>query len=256
MAHFTYTKPSGNWTDGVDTITEASLESFEQKMFKSINGDEGGTWSPSSEIEILGSGLKAGKLRLTTAESFVADIAALKALTGMANGQSVFVKRIGWFFYEDPDSTTEALPFVAQPTVGTGRWFFSGHSLKNQVILHDFLQYASAPGTVVTAGTTSNVLSETVATLPGDKVDVTYHYSLDMADLVAVYPRINGVSQATNIGYMDVSSGSVVVNGVAMGFDAASGGVSTSLNLRVDNSAGGTQVTIKPISRRVLVVRG
>jgi len=58
MAHFSYTRTGGLWgPNGVDTITEADLESFEQKMFKAINGDEGGAWSPSSAIAIGGSGV-------------------------------------------------------------------------------------------------------------------------------------------------------------------------------------------------------
>lgn len=57
MAHNAYTRPGGNWTDGVDEITEADLESFEQKMFKAINGDDGGTWSPAAAIVITGAGI-------------------------------------------------------------------------------------------------------------------------------------------------------------------------------------------------------
>lgn len=55
--HFSYTRPGGNWTDGVDALTEIDLESFEAKMFKAINGDEGGSWAPSAAIVIGGSGI-------------------------------------------------------------------------------------------------------------------------------------------------------------------------------------------------------
>ncbi len=57
MAHHSYTRVGGNWTDGVDTLTAADLEDFEQKIFESINGDEGGTWAPSGTVVIGGSGV-------------------------------------------------------------------------------------------------------------------------------------------------------------------------------------------------------
>src|SRR5947207_509033 len=54
----------------------------------------------------------------------VADLAALKALTGMVDGQCAIVRKFGLFVYSDPDATTESLPWIAQPSAaGTGRWF-------------------------------------------------------------------------------------------------------------------------------------
>jgi len=131
MAHFDYTKPGGDWTNGTDTIDATDLEDFEQKSFKAVNGDEGGTWTPSSPINLLGSGVQLGPLRLTSAKSYAADITALKAITGMADGHVVYVKRKGLYFYEDPDSTAEAQPWIVAPTSGTGRWFHSAYSLLN-----------------------------------------------------------------------------------------------------------------------------
>lgn len=55
MGHFARTRAM--WTDGADVVTAADLESFEQKMFKALNGDEGGTWAPTSPIIVGGNGL-------------------------------------------------------------------------------------------------------------------------------------------------------------------------------------------------------
>ena len=57
MAHFNYTQPGGIWTYGT-VIQQAHMNDFEQKMFKAINGDDGGVWAPSAKIEIAGSGLE------------------------------------------------------------------------------------------------------------------------------------------------------------------------------------------------------
>ena len=57
MGHHAYTRVGGNWTDSVDTLTAADLESFEAKIFKSINGDDGGTWAPAGTLVIGGAGV-------------------------------------------------------------------------------------------------------------------------------------------------------------------------------------------------------
>lgn len=57
MAHFAYTRPGGTWTNGVDKVSKTELEDFERKMFKAINGDEGGTWNPTSAIVLRNFGL-------------------------------------------------------------------------------------------------------------------------------------------------------------------------------------------------------
>lgn len=58
MAHFGwgYTAGSGNWA-GVTVVDRAWLTTIDQNQQKAINGDEGGTWAPSSIITIGGDGL-------------------------------------------------------------------------------------------------------------------------------------------------------------------------------------------------------
>lgn len=140
MSHFNYTKPAGVWTDGVDNLDATALASFEAKMFKAVNGDEGGSWAPSSAIaiggsglEVSGDGLTAGPMKLVSGSSYVANTAALKALTGMVAGQTCWVKRQGLYLYEDPDASVEALPFVVEPTSGTGRWYHSVEATRGAV---------------------------------------------------------------------------------------------------------------------------
>lgn len=79
MAHNSYTRPGGNWTDGVDELTAAELEDFEAKMFKAVNGDDGGTWSPSSAIVITGSGIDP-TLKANEWPNFGADAGAKRTL--------------------------------------------------------------------------------------------------------------------------------------------------------------------------------
>lgn len=54
--HFTYTRPGGNWAN-VSTFDYTDAQSFDQKIFKSINGDDGGVWAPAAAIEIGGAGI-------------------------------------------------------------------------------------------------------------------------------------------------------------------------------------------------------
>lgn len=56
MPHFSYTK--GNPWPTLYAPTPADLGDLDAKTFKSIDGDEGGTWSPSAPIIIGGSGLQ------------------------------------------------------------------------------------------------------------------------------------------------------------------------------------------------------
>lgn len=63
MAHFTRTQTDAVWTnDGAEgyVLPRADLESLDAKQFKSINGDRGGVWRPSSPIVLTSNGLDAG----------------------------------------------------------------------------------------------------------------------------------------------------------------------------------------------------
>lgn len=60
MAHNSYLSSRGSlvsWALG-STIDPTELWAFELGIFKSINGDDGGTWVPSSVIEIGGAGMR------------------------------------------------------------------------------------------------------------------------------------------------------------------------------------------------------
>ena len=57
MAHFTRTRAEGLWVD-LSTLLHGEMEDLDAKTEKAINGDEGGVWSPSTVIEIGGSGIK------------------------------------------------------------------------------------------------------------------------------------------------------------------------------------------------------
>ncbi len=59
----------------------------------------------------------------------VANLAALKALTGMLTGQAAYVKGYGTYLYVDPDATADSSPWAIEPTSGSGCWF---HSLYSQ----------------------------------------------------------------------------------------------------------------------------
>lgn len=56
MAHFTLLRASeGLW---VGVVTQAEFWALDQGRFKSINGDDGGTWNPAAPIIIGGAGLQ------------------------------------------------------------------------------------------------------------------------------------------------------------------------------------------------------
>jgi hypothetical protein len=58
MAHNNRTRVNlAAWAAGT-ALTPAEIDDLDQKTFESINGDDGGTWNPSSVIEIGGQGLK------------------------------------------------------------------------------------------------------------------------------------------------------------------------------------------------------
>lgn len=56
MAHFDFTRPGGIWASPA-VVQNAELADLDAKTRASINGDGGGTWSPTSVITIGGSGL-------------------------------------------------------------------------------------------------------------------------------------------------------------------------------------------------------
>jgi hypothetical protein len=56
MAHFDYIKPGGVW-GLLSLLSSAIMQEIDRRIYKTINGDEGGVWAPSSMIIIGGQGL-------------------------------------------------------------------------------------------------------------------------------------------------------------------------------------------------------
>lgn len=57
MAHFTRVRPLGTWLTAT-TVVQAEWEKFDLNLFKSLNGDDGGTWAPLAPIIIGGAGFQ------------------------------------------------------------------------------------------------------------------------------------------------------------------------------------------------------
>lgn len=57
MAHFLRVRNPTLWLSG-GVLLASEMEAFDDHQSKAINGDEGGVWSPSSLVEIGGSGVK------------------------------------------------------------------------------------------------------------------------------------------------------------------------------------------------------
>lgn len=64
MSHFTRTQTTGTWTGGSYVTLVSDWASLDGKVFASVNGDKGGSWAPSSVLEIIGD-IAAGYLNLT-----------------------------------------------------------------------------------------------------------------------------------------------------------------------------------------------
>jgi hypothetical protein len=57
MAHFSYIRGSlGAWAAGT-IVTQGEFWSIDESIYKSINGDDGGTWAPAAAVEIGGAGI-------------------------------------------------------------------------------------------------------------------------------------------------------------------------------------------------------
>lgn len=80
MAHNSLVWPVAP-TDGVSTLDSAKLVQLDQGQFKSINGDDGGTWAPSASVQVGGAGLGAYLPAKTDAlpwPTFGADAGAIR----------------------------------------------------------------------------------------------------------------------------------------------------------------------------------
>lgn len=83
MSHFTRTQTTSTWTvsgAGGYVTLQNDWQSLADKVFKTVNGDKGGTWAPSSPIVVNSSGMLVssqavinfgGKLKTTSGARFV-----------------------------------------------------------------------------------------------------------------------------------------------------------------------------------------
>lgn len=55
----------------------------------------------------------------------LADVAALKAIASPADGLVRLVELLGFYVFDAASAAAESLPWLVQPTVGTGRWVHS-----------------------------------------------------------------------------------------------------------------------------------
>lgn len=57
MAHFAFTRAGGVWIAGT-VVTAAEAADFDAKIYKALNADDGGDWSPAAIISLAGAGLR------------------------------------------------------------------------------------------------------------------------------------------------------------------------------------------------------
>lgn len=57
MAHFAFTRSPGGWI-ALSVLFASEMEDIDDKLSKALNADEGGSWTPSSQIVLGGAGLK------------------------------------------------------------------------------------------------------------------------------------------------------------------------------------------------------
>lgn len=85
MAHHARIRAPGLWLTGT-ALDPSELEAFDLSQFRSIDGDVGGSWAPSSGIVIGGSGLSVTTTLLTSgtfevaAGTFQMDVGSLAAI--------------------------------------------------------------------------------------------------------------------------------------------------------------------------------
>lgn len=57
MSHNSYIRSGGTWASG-SVLSSTEMAAFDAAQFKGLNADDGGTWSPSSQIILGGAGLR------------------------------------------------------------------------------------------------------------------------------------------------------------------------------------------------------
>lgn len=129
MAHNTYVKGTyAAWATGT-AVSQGDFWKFDQNQYKAINGDEGGTWAPSSAIVIGGSGLQVSGTLSTTATGSVVFNGAFSALgnteIGASSANTLRVDATSQFYSPVTINTSTSLT-TAGALIATGAATFSG----------------------------------------------------------------------------------------------------------------------------------
>jgi len=86
MSHFAYVRALGIWNP-TQVVLHQELQSFDQQLFKAINGDDGGTWAPGAFITIGGAGLQVTtNFLIADTGTFEVDCGALFLQGGLFEG--------------------------------------------------------------------------------------------------------------------------------------------------------------------------
>ncbi|NUP08465.1 MAG: hypothetical protein HOW73_20640 [Polyangiaceae bacterium] len=78
MGHFDFTRSGGVWT-GTPLVTADEMADLDSKTERAINGDEGGTWAPTTVITIGGQGVTI------TGTSILDDCQSIELTSGFIN---------------------------------------------------------------------------------------------------------------------------------------------------------------------------
>lgn len=141
----------------------------------------------------------------------LADIAALKAIASPADGLVRLVERFGFYVFDSSSGLAESLPWVVQPTTGTGRWLHSLYDVEGSANgLANLDGSAKVPLAQLYAGTASGL-----ATLDGS------------TKLTQAQTRngIIGVSQVESTGPTTTSTSYVDASGMSIALTASVGDI-------------------------------
>jgi hypothetical protein len=127
MAHNTYVKGTiASWATGT-TVSQVEFAKFDANQYKSVNGDDGGTWAPSAAIVIGGAGLTvSGAFLATSTGIFTGGFAAnSNASFGTTSSTYLYVYSSSTFFGPATISSGTSLT-TAGELIATGSATFSG----------------------------------------------------------------------------------------------------------------------------------
>lgn len=113
MSHNSYVRPLGVW-DAFKVVSHDEFAALDLGQFRSINGDDGGTWAPNSPIGIFGAGISMRLVSVSTVttgaeltfssgatlELQTDSIASISSVTSFETGSFTGIRDGGYFrFY-------------------------------------------------------------------------------------------------------------------------------------------------------------